>query len=170
MRIDLKKLTGAHGEKIPFSGSVDLSKEEIYGAYPFRHPAKYEGFVINHLGVLKLAGTMKTLYLTCCSRCLEPLEVLLTAQAETVLSREDTEEEDDVFPIDEDAVDPEDVLVPELLLQVRMTYLCKEDCAGLCAVCGTNRNAVSCSCDEKQIDPRFAALAALLKDKEDQQD
>lgn len=169
MRIDLKKLNSVYGSKTPFSGSVDLSSEELYGTHPFRHPAQYEGFIVNHHGVLKLAGTIKALYCTCCSRCLQPLEVLLTAQVETVLSREGSEDEN-VFQIVRDAVEPEDVLVPELLLQVRMTYLCKENCAGLCSQCGVDRNETSCSCDTKQVDPRLAALAALLRDKEDQQD
>ena len=31
-----------------------------------------------------------------------------------------------------ESVDPADVLVPALILQVQMTYLCKEDCKGLC--------------------------------------
>ena len=167
MKIDLKKLNGVYGSKIPFSGSVDLSEEELYGAHPSQHPAQYEGEIVNHLGVLTLSGTIKALYSTCCSRCLKPLDVLLTAQVETVLSREGSEE-DDVFVIEEDAVEVEDVLVPELLLQVRMTYLCKEDCKGLCPHCGVDRNVTTCSCESKQIDPRFAALAALLDDKKDQ--
>ena len=93
--------------------------------------------------------------------------MLLTAQVETVLSREGSEE-DDVFVIEEDAVEVEDVLVPELLLQVRMTYLCKEDCKGLCPHCGVDRNVQQCSCETRQIDPRLAALAALLDGKKDQ--
>ena len=165
MRIDLKKLTGAYGSKIPFAGSADLSDEEIFGMHPFLHPVQYDGFVINHLGVVKLVGTSKAIYSTCCSRCLQPLEVLLTAQVETVLSRQGSEE-DDVFIITEDAVEVEDILVPELLLQVRMAYLCKEDCAGLCPACGADRNKASCSCDKKEIDPRLAVLASLLKDKQ----
>ena len=91
MKIDLKKLNGVYGSKIPFSGSVDLSGEELYGAHPFQHPAQYEGEIVNHLGVLTLSGTIKALYSTCCSRCLKPLDVLLTAQVETVLSREGSE-------------------------------------------------------------------------------
>ena len=57
-----------------------------------------------------------------------------------------------------DSVDPADVLVPALILQVQMTYLCKEDCKGLCPHCGADRNVTDCDCDKKQIDPRFAAL------------
>lgn len=66
------------------------------------------------------------------------------------------------FVLTSDSVDPADVLVPALILQVQMTYLCKEDCKGLCPHCGADRNVTDCDCDKKQIDPRFAALRALL--------
>ena len=39
----------------------------------------------------------------------------------------EAEEEDDLFVLTSDSVDPADVLVPALILQVQMTYLCKED-------------------------------------------
>lgn len=165
MRIDLKKLV--YGSSIPFSGTVDLSHEQLYGAFPFRHPAQYAGEIVNQLGVLKLSGTIKALYSTCCARCLKPLDVLLTAQADAVLSREGAEE-DNVFLLTDDTVEVEDILVPELLLQVNMTYLCRDDCKGLCPVCGGNRNEIACSCEQKQVDPRFAALAALLDSKKGQ--
>ena len=71
------------------------------------------------------------------------------------------EEEDDLFVLTSDSVDPADVLVPALILQVQMTYLCKEDCKGLCPTCGKNLNLGPCGC-RKQIDPRFAVLEQLL--------
>lgn len=167
MRIDLKKLSGVYGSKIPFSGEADLSAETMYGEHPFQQPVQYEGEIVNHLGVLKLNGIVQAVYSTHCSRCFKPLDVPLSAQVETVLSREGGEE-DDIFPITEDAVEVEDVLMPELLLQVRMTYLCKEDCKGLCPVCGADRNVSSCTCETRQIDPRLAALASLLEKKKGQ--
>ena len=166
MRIDLKKLSSVYGSKIPFAGQADLSAEELYGERPFRQPVQYEGEIVNHLGVLKLNGTVRTVYATHCSRCFKALEVPLSARVETVLAREGSEE-DDVFVLTGDAVEVEDVLIPELLLQVRMTYLCKEDCKGLCPVCGADRNVTACACESRQVDPRLAALAALLGDKKD---
>ena len=49
-----------------------------------------------------------------------------------------------------DSVDPADVLVPALILQVQMTYLCKEDCKGLCPHCGADRNVTDCDCDKSR--------------------
>ena len=170
MRIDLTKLIGTPGAEIPFEGSVDMTGEEMYGAYLFQSPVTYSGKIINHLDVLRLTGTIKTILNTCCSRCLKPLDILLSAETDVLLSRDaDAEEEDDVFPLEENAIEVEDVLVPSLIMQVDMTYLCKDDCKGLCPVCGCDRNETECSCQTKQIDPRLAALASLLNKQDEQE-
>ena len=170
MRIDLTKLIGTPGAEIPFEGSVDMTGEEMYGAYPFQSPVTYSGRIVNHLDVLRFTGTIKTILNTCCSRCLKPLDILLSAETDVILSRDaDSEEEDDVFPLEENAIEVEDVLVPSLIMQVDMTYLCKEDCKGLCPVCGCDRNEIECACQTKQIDPRLAALASLLNQQDEQE-
>lgn len=168
MKIDLRKLTGSNTVSIPFSETLDLREETLYGAKPFQSPVQISGEVSNESSVLRLKGTIKTIYSTACARCLKPLDILLTAETDMILSDDpETEEEDDLFVLTGDSVDPADVLVPALILQVQMTYLCKEDCKGLCPHCGADRNEVDCDCDKKQIDPRFAALRALLDSDED---
>ena len=163
MKIDLKQLTVCHHASIPFDETIDLREETLYGAKPFQSPVRISGEVTNESGVLRLKGTIKTIYSTACARCLKPLDILLTAQADAVLTDDpEAEEEDDLFVLTGDSVDPADVLVPALILQVQMTYLCKEDCKGLCPHCGADRNVTDCDCEKKQIDPRFAALRALL--------
>ena len=168
MKIDLRKLTGSNTVSIPFSETLDLREETLYGAKPFQSPVQISGEVSNESGVLRLKGTIKTIYSTACARCLKPLDILLTAETDMILSDDpETEEEDDLFVLTGDSVDHADVFVPALILQVQMTYLCKEDCKGLCPHCGADRNEVDCDCDKKQIDPRFAALRALLDSDED---
>ena len=167
MKIDLKQLSALHHGSIPFEEMIDLREETLYGAKPFQSPVQLSGEVSNESGVLRLKGTIKTIYSTACARCLKPLDILLTAQADMVLSDDpDAVEEDDLFVLTGDSVDPADVLVPALILQVQMTYLCKEDCKGLCPHCGADRNVTDCDCEKKQIDPRFAALRALLDEGE----
>ena len=46
-------------------------------------------------------------------------------------------------------------------LELPEQILCREDCAGLCPVCGTNLNRDTCSCDRQMEDPRLAALKSL---------
>jgi uncharacterized protein len=49
----------------------------------------------------------------------------------------------------------------ETALALPMKPLCREDCRGLCPVCGGNRNVVACTCAERAPDPRLGALRDL---------
>ncbi|MFQ5435300.1 MAG: DUF177 domain-containing protein [Anaerolineae bacterium] len=56
-------------------------------------------------------------------------------------------------------------LVRELsLLEIPIKPVCREDCQGLCMVCGQNLNEAGCGCEEDNIDPRLAKLKSLLED------
>ncbi len=163
MKIDLKKLTGTKTVCIPFSETLDLSNETLYGGKPFKRPVQASGEVTNELGVMRLKGTAKAIYSTACARCLKPLDVLLTAEVDTILTDDpEAVEDDDLFVVAGDTVDTAEVMVPALLLQVRMTYLCREGCKGLCPYCGADRNETECSCENQRKGPLFEALRGLL--------
>ena len=49
----------------------------------------------------------------------------------------------------------------ETALALPMKPLCRDDCRGLCPVCGGNRNVVACACPERAPDPRLGALRDL---------
>lgn len=53
----------------------------------------------------------------------------------------------------------------EILIAIGQRVLCREDCKGLCAHCGTNLNTDVCDCAMADIDPRLAPLKALLDSK-----
>ena len=59
-------------------------------------------------------------------------------------------------------IDLAPVLREEMLLAIPSSPLCKEDCLGLCPICGENRNEVTCHHDDEDIDPRFSVLKSLL--------
>ena len=163
MKLDLKRIAVTDGETIPFSYDADLTKEEMNGEYPFRTPVHIEGEVRNHLGVLNLHATVRALYQTQCARCLAPVNVDLNVPCGMILSAEvQDEERDDIYQLEGDSVELDDIVIPALLLEVHMTYLCKPDCKGLCPTCGKNRNEGPCGCDGRQIDSRLAVLQKLL--------
>ena len=167
MKLDLKRIAVTDGETIPFSYDADLTKEEMNGEYPFRTPVHVEGEVRNHLGVLNLHATVRALYQIQCARCLAPVNVDLNVPCDMILSAEvQDDERDDIYQLEGDSVELDDIVIPALLLEVHMTYLCKPDCKGLCPTCGKNRNEGPCGCDGRQIDSRLAVLQKLL-DKDD---
>ena len=104
-----------------------------------------------------------------CSRCLEPVPVSLTFE---VIGEADMglTEEERIAALDEQSfiqgyeLDTDELIRSELSLQIPLKVLCREDCRGLCPVCGTNLNHRSCSCAEGPKDPRMAAILDIFKD------
>lgn len=59
-------------------------------------------------------------------------------------------------------IDLTPVLREYILLEIPISPLCRPDCKGLCPICGNNLNESTCIHDDYSVDPRLAALKALL--------
>ncbi len=106
-----------------------------------------------------------------CTRCLKPVEKdleipfnvsfitpeNLTEEKETELNAEDL----DVSIYEGDRIDLGELTREQIILNLPEQVFCSENCQGLCAKCGANRNLIDCNCIEKEIDPRWAALNDL---------
>ncbi len=55
----------------------------------------------------------------------------------------------------------EDILREQVLLALPMQRPCREDCRGICPVCGKDRNEVQCDCRVHPADDRWRALGNL---------
>ena len=64
-------------------------------------------------------------------------------------------------------IDLAELIHEQLYLVLPMKPLCKDDCQGLCPVCGANRNTTACTCETTWTDPRLAGLKALLNENDD---
>jgi len=84
-------------------------------------------------------------------------------QGETELAEEDI---NTAFYRD-GVIDLGELLHEQFYLTLPMKPLCREDCKGLCPVCGANWNQTTCACERRWEDPRLAGLKALLKDNDD---
>ena len=131
---------------------------------PVAGPVHIDGELSNAGDVLLLKAKVSAVVNRVCSRCLKEF----TAES----SGEVTEKyypagspgvENDAYVYDADIVDITEPLRESLLLAEPLRVLCKEDCLGICPVCGTDRNIQPCSCDTGAIDPRLAALKQFIK-------
>jgi uncharacterized protein len=104
-----------------------------------------------------------------CGRCLEPspgevtapVDVRLVPRPATADNVELAADDLDVDFYDRDEIDIGALIEAETTLALPMKPLCREDCLGLCRVCGGNRNVVKCQCADRPPDPRMAALKDL---------
>jgi uncharacterized protein len=120
-------------------------------------------------------GTFKGDLTVACSRCVEPVKLVIDERlmvtfmpksempADEVEAEEGAEvpaEDLDLFPYEDDFVDLEPLFREQFVLAVPYAPLCKEDCKGLCPQCGTDLNTGTCAC-QAPVDPRFAGLKNL---------
>lgn len=58
-------------------------------------------------------------------------------------------------------IDLDPILREQVLLALPISVVCRDECRGLCTVCGQNLNDKECGCERRVLDPRLAALKAI---------
>jgi len=113
------------------------------------------------------SGVVHTVAESECVRCLDPLEIDLSADFQEMYSYEPMGEE--TFQMEGDLLDLEPAIRDALVLELPQSPLCAEDCLGLCPQCGFEMKSDP-SHGHDDIDPRWQALSGLLQDKEGSKD
>lgn len=166
MIIDLRRLEDARGrleseEIVPFTDAfgeereiacrVGISYERSGGAYFFHGD---------------LTGELQTQ----CHVCLEAMSFPVAGEFDVVVRRGERQsaggEETEnliIVSLNEHDVSFDRYIYENLIVNVPMKILCREDCKGLCPQCGVNRNVKACSCSDTG-DSRWDALRKLKND------
>ena len=119
----------------------------------------------------RFVGRMgSTLRLSCC-RCLDSFDVRQSLSVDLLFlpygeirgegDREISDEDLTTAFYREEQIDLESLIREQFQLSLPMKPLCRENCKGLCPVCGVNSNDERCSCDTSWQDPRLEALKTL---------
>lgn len=164
--------------------NVVQAKQEIGGTYHFQfvisddqlgfddevpwrnNKITVTGQLVNTGRALEVQGVIQTSGTYNCGRCLENFctDIQVAFSEIYLAAGSETENEDALF-YEGDEIDITDLVRESLLLAEPLKIVCKEECKGLCTVCGTNLNASTCSCDRDSVDPRLAVLQKLLQTK-----
>ena len=102
-----------------------------------------------------------------CDRCLEPVDTdidFVIDESVDMIQASENEECEEKDDIDGYNLDVDKLVFSELLLSMPRKNLCKEDCKGLCLVCGANLNIAECGCDRSVLDPRMSVFKDILND------
>lgn len=148
-----------------FQLSADLRQESNL------HAAGSVELLRNTLGEIRIQGNLQVTVSAECDRCLEralipvegPFDLFYRPVPQTNGHHEHriAEGEVDLSFYEGNGLSLEDVLREQILLQVPMRVFCREDCKGICPVCGENRNTVACQCQRAAADDRWSALKDL---------
>lgn len=119
-----------------------------------------------------VTGRLETVSRDTCSRCLEEFDhaATLDVEEEYLLPKDAGNEqpsapqgEAGVFAIDENNIlDLSEAVRQYTLMAVPMKSVCRQDCAGLCGLCGRNLNQGACGCTPVHPDSPWAQLQGLL--------
>jgi len=162
MKFDLNKLLDGAGVSEVVTDDVDLSRYSAGGENPFQTPVRVTAEARNRVGVVSLDCTYRYTLALRCDRCLAPVsrEMTLTIPHTVVRSLQNAgSEEDDEYLVAPDGfVELDELATNDVIPELPTRTLCREDCKGLCPICGCDRNVTRCQCQEEQTDPRLAAL------------
>lgn len=116
---------------------------------------------------LYFSGQLDSTLDASCARCLTTYPLALSEPFQFVLSpARPPDDPDQELDADDLAlsffsgteVDLEPLCSEQAILALPTRALCREECAGLCSVCGGDRNEDACNCNTAVPDPRWAAL------------
>ena len=152
--IDVARLK-AEGEE--FSGVVDDAVLEIDGELlrPFGG-IRYEISAQLFGRELFVRGTLSQDFDAVCARCGGDFDFTLTVDDFTASVETDEKSE---------FVDLTDELRQSIILALPSYPVCRQDCRGVCVMCGKNLNEGPCGCTHEEKDDRWGALDGVLTEK-----
>lgn len=171
MKLDITSIIKDNGGSIKISIQESLKDLEAdLGTVTFTSPVDFSGSVTNNNGMLVLNGIAKVSYSTVCDRCGDKIEQKLSIPIdEDIIERSKAEDEaeesfeDDRFTFSGNVLELDRILADCLITSVPMTHVCKENCPGLCPICGAEMKGASCDCQSANpVDSRFEALKGFF--------
>jgi len=113
---------------------------------------------------IEVDGTVSADWATVCRRCLVDLSGTAVGVVDELYQIEPLDP--DAYLIEDGQLDLAPLVRETVLLELDNERLCRDDCAGLCPVCGVDRNTTRCTCDTTVRDDRWAALEGFVPDDE----
>ena len=97
-----------------------------------------------------------------CKRCLATWNESIEVPFEQVYRRVPDDADDELGLVDGHSIDLQPAVHDEVVLSLPAAPVCREDCLGLCAVCGTDLNVEPCDGHGDGSDSPFSALKQLF--------
>ncbi len=155
---------------------VELEENISIEGYSFSSPVKAQLAVNKTANEVMVTGSYSVELELECSRCLQgvkqaqefPISVVYHPADEIGSEKHGLHDDEmDMGFYSGEELELQELITEQILLNVQMKPLCKEECKGICPKCGIDLNHGTCACVQKEIDPRLEVLKKLLdKEKE----
>ena len=168
MKIDLSIITKSINKELTQEADISLTSfRSRLGDFPIVRKAPVTLQIRNEENAaVFVKGTVDIDVMIPCARCLEEvrtpirfdIDKKLTVREEGLVD-EEMEEPDYLIGFE---LDVDKLVYAEIFVNWPMRVLCKDDCKGICKVCGMNLNKGACSCQRTELDPRMAAIQDIF--------
>ncbi len=146
MIINLKQLFNIDGEHKNIDYNIMPDELSQFREVSFASPVHIKGTIRNRAGVVVLEFSADfTLHLTC-DRCLKEFDKDYHFNFSHTIVQSANADNDEYIIAEKESIDLNDIAVMDLILEMPSKFLCREDCKGLCMVCGCNLNESECDC------------------------
>ena len=163
MEVQFLDLLVKDGRKKAIDFSLDFEPIKFEGeVIRAIKPVKVEGQLVSRNEILELEATIETELELNCSRCLDTFIYPIDIDIEERFTNDPDLEDDGIMFVDGDTIDITEIIENCIISTLPIKRLCKEDCKGLCSVCGANKNVENCSCLDYDVDVRLAKLRELF--------
>ena len=171
--VDVSKIY--NGEVAQVKLSFDLEIEEgLCNEYVFEKSPLVEARVFekargrgNSESYVALEVNISGEYTCLCARCAKELTNTLCVNAEFGVTRRLTDDCEEYVEAPDGVLDVGEIARTLFYLELPQRVLCKDDCRGLCPVCGTDLNSSACSCKLPTSGNRLTGLKKLLDNSEE---
>lgn len=163
MLFELKSVFQNEGEEKQVNYKLDIADIDIDGVFPFRTPIDVTATAKNSASLVSLTIRACFSYSRSCDRCSTDFTREMDMLFEHKLAQTLVDDgNDDYIETPDFKLELDDIVISDILLSLPQKNLCKDDCKGLCQICGKNLNEGDCSCDKREIDPRLEMLKQFM--------
>ncbi|MDO4556820.1 MAG: DUF177 domain-containing protein [Lachnospiraceae bacterium] len=168
MQINVSEILSTSGKSQSYQVEAGFDEVSYSGSqYPVNSKEPFT-LTVENIGRKKIqvTGETKITLLIPCDRCLRDVSVEFPIVIDVTIDRntedDDVKEWNQLILLEGSMLAVDMLIYDEIAANMPMKILCKEDCKGICPVCGCNQNETTCDCDQSVPDPRMSAIRDIF--------
>ena len=171
--VDVTKIYNGTVSEVNLEFALDMTDEEVYD-YEFKEEPEVRAKVFEKArgrdeseSYVALSIELTGDYTGLCARCAKQVSEHLCISAEYGVTRNLCDDSDEYVEAPDGLLDVGEIARTLLFLELPQRVLCKDDCKGLCPVCGADLNLSTCSCKQVVRGKGLEGLKKLLDNYEE---
>ena len=171
--VEVAPIEESHGASLPLDKDLLITELVLGGEhYTLEGPAHVTGTLTNTGTAFLAEGTVTATLKAQCVRCLCDFDLPLEGDIEVYFvdphHESEVPEDTESAPVSDGKVDLFPFVLGALTVAIPFAPLHDEECAGICPVCGADRNVEECSCAPSSTPTPFSDLGGLLEELRDE--